>query len=152
MKQKRNKMSSTTFKFKSIIAKSLVAVFFLSATLLTSCSGKQEKKAEAPKDVSNAVYELYPTPNRWNFIKLNTRNGKMTMVQYSVEDDADRMEYKLSDKALVGPDKECNGRFKLHETQNFYNFILLDCIDGRTWQVQWSMNTGEQMVLPINEI
>lgn len=30
------------------------------------------------------------------------------------------------------------GRFTLYPTQNVFTFILLDQIDGRMWQVQWS--------------
>ena len=31
-------------------------------------------------------------------------------------------------------------RFKLYPTQNIYTFLLLDTINGRTWQVQWSLD------------
>lgn len=41
-------------------------------------------------------------------------------------------------------------RFKLFPTQNIYNFILLDKIDGKTWQVQWSFDEANRAVLPIN--
>jgi len=33
-----------------------------------------------------------------------------------------------------------NGRFKLYPTENTYNFIMVDVIDGRTWQVQWNID------------
>ena len=33
--------------------------------------------------------------------------------------------------------------------QNIYNFILLDQIDGRVWQVQWSFKANERFVIPI---
>lgn len=130
----------------------LLTILFALSMLLTGCGEKQEKKPEAPKDITNTVYELYQTSNMWNFIKLNTRNGKMTMVQYAVDDNSDRMEYELSDKALVSKTQECNGRFELHKTQNIYNFILLDRISGKTWQVQWSFNEDNQAVIPITEM
>lgn len=31
------------------------------------------------------------------------------------------------------------GRFTLYPTENMYNFILLDQIDGDVYQAQWSM-------------
>lgn len=34
----------------------------------------------------NAIYQLFPTQNVWTFIKLDTRNGKMWQVQFSVND------------------------------------------------------------------
>lgn len=42
-----------------------------------------------------------------------------------------------------------NGRFKLYPTQNMYNFILLDVIDGYTYQVQWNIDKDKRFVLPI---
>ena len=39
-----------------------------------------------------------------------------------------------------------NGRFKLYPTGNMWNFIMVDVIDGRTWQVQWSTKENERIV------
>lgn len=44
-----------------------------------------------------------------------------------------------------------NGRFKLYPTDNMYNFIMLDVIDGDTYQVQWSIEEDERIVMPIVE-
>ena len=49
-------------------------------------------------------------------------------------------------------EEEENGRFTLYPTTNTFNFILLDQIDGRTWQVQWSFEKKKRMILPINDI
>ena len=38
-----------------------------------------------------------------------------------------------------------NGRFKLYPTENTYNFIMVDVIDGRTWQVQWNVNDDKRL-------
>lgn len=43
-------------------------------------------------------------------------------------------------------------RFKLFPTQNIYNFILLDRIDGKTWQVQWAFEEGNRAVMPISHV
>ena len=94
------------------------------------------------------VYKLFPTENMWTFIKLNTRNGKIWQVQYDVEDN-NRFETYLNLLPLITKDKEMNGRFTLHSTQNIYTFILLDQIDGRTWQVQWSIEPENRLVVPI---
>jgi hypothetical protein len=50
----------------------------------------------------------------------------------------------------VGKDEELNERFTLYPTQNMYNFILLDQIDGKTWQVQWSTDPELRGVVPIS--
>ena len=40
-----------------------------------------------------------------------------------------------------------NGRFKLYPTGNMYNFIMVDVIDGRTWQVQWNIDDNKRLVI-----
>lgn len=105
------------------------------------------------KKIKQTIYEtykLFPTKNIWNFIKLDTRNGKMWQVQFDTG--SNRFETMLNMKSLVPKDQEENGRFTLYPTTNTYNFILLDQIDGRTWQVQWSLENDGRMVLPINDI
>ena len=39
-----------------------------------------------------------------------------------------------------------NGRFKLYATNNKFNFIMVDVINGDTWQVQWSTDEDERLV------
>lgn len=120
---------------------------------ISGCSNSDGKemavKAEITHDESKAAYDLYPTTNLWNFIKLNTRNGKMWLVQYTIDDDKNRMTAPLSEEPRVPVKDETNGRFKLVPTQNIHNFILLDQIDGRTWQVQWGLEPDQCMVIPI---
>jgi len=85
----------------------------------------------------------------WTFIKLDTRNGRMWQVQFDVQGD-NRMETILNDKPLVTSDKEAYGRFTLYATQNIFNFILLDKMDGGTWQVQWSIDENKRGIVPIS--
>jgi hypothetical protein len=56
----------------------------------------------------------------------------------------------LNSKALVEFEKEMNGRFTLYPTENIYNFILLDQIDGNVFQVQWSMEERYRGVVLIH--
>ena len=95
-----------------------------------------------------ANYRLYKTKNIYNFIKLDTRTGQMEMVQWTTNGYPST--YMLSDvKRVDNPEDEIPGRFTLYSTTNFYNFVLLDQIDGRTWQVQWSTDPNDMMVLRI---
>jgi len=96
----------------------------------------------------NVVYELFPTDNIWTFLKLNTRNGCITQVQYDVNKN-NRMEVDLNTTPFVEEYQEQNGRFTLYHTKNMYNFILLDQVDGRTWQVQWAIENDKRLVFPI---
>ncbi|TGD56674.1 hypothetical protein [Flavobacterium humi] len=98
------------------------------------------------RDTSD-VYELFPTQNIWTFIKLNTRNGKMWQVQFSVKDIG--IVIDLNSIALVSNGMEVNGRFTLYPTENIWTFILLDQISGDTWQVQWSNEDGNRGIINI---
>ncbi|WP_339657540.1 hypothetical protein [Flavobacterium frigidarium] len=78
---------------------------------------------------------------------MDTRNGQMWQVQWGTESKS-RFETTLSDISLVNKDEEKNGRFFLYPTTNIYNFILIDQIDGRAWQVQWG-NKEDRAVIRI---
>ena len=109
---------------------------------------KQSTTIQQKQISENAIYQLFPTPNMYTFIKLDTRNGKMWQVQWGT-DVKYRFESILSDISRVNYDEEKNGRFLLYSTTNTYNLILLDQIDGRTWQVQWSTEAKNRLVDPI---
>lgn len=94
------------------------------------------------------AYELYRTKNMWTFLKLETSTGKIWQVQYVVGD-GDVFETVLSDVSLAFDGVEINGRFKLYPTDNIYNFILLDTSVGSVYQVQWSHEPENRMVVPI---
>lgn len=125
--------------------------------LMSGCTGnepksvlKEETKEQLIQTYSVERYKLFPTQNMWTFIKLDTQTGQMWQVQYSVNGDDGRLEYDLNPNPLIDTGKKVNGRFELHSTQNIYNFILLDRIDGKIWQVQWSFDEANRAVVPIN--
>ena len=103
-----------------------------SSVYITSCDKNNEGKLEAIEKQVNKfalnstnvepIYKIYPTRNMWNFLKLDTRNGKISIVQFSVEDNEKQFEYDLSNKALC--DNNAPGRFMLQPTENIYNFIM----------------------------
>lgn len=135
---------------------SLICVFVVSTTYTKAYSKKLESTtvySTVNENVSAqnddvVIYRLFPTQNMWTFIKLNTRNGQMWQVQYDIEGD-NRMETYLNFVPLVAKEKELNGRFTLYSTQNIYSFILLDQLDGKMWQVQWSMEVKNRLIIPI---
>ena len=97
------------------------------------------------------VYELYRTDNMWTFLKLETSTGKIWQVQYAVGD-GDAFQVVLNDISLAFDGMETAGRFKLHPTDNIYNFLLLDTHTGSVWQAQWSQNPDNRGVIPIYEL
>lgn len=129
---------------------SLILLILFSAGL-TNCVNANPPKKEQSKEEQTKFFpfKLYPTDNMWTFIKLDTRNGKMWQVQFSVKGDDYRFEIPLNTIALATD--SVNGRFELYPTQNMFNFILLDKIEGATWQVQWSTEPENQAVIPIKQ-
>lgn len=127
-------------------------LFFTSIIALTTISAFAQSTSDTPiqniSTDSTVVYRLFSTKNMYTFIKLNTRNGQMWQVQWGTESKY-RFETTLSDISWVNKDEEKNGRFFLYPTTNTYNFILLDQINGRAWQVQWSTEPKERAVIPI---
>ena len=72
----------------------------------------------------------------------------MWQVQWST-DSIKRFTTNLSLVPLITKENEKNGRFTLQATQNIYNFLLIDQLDGRVWQVQWSINPENRVVIPM---
>ena len=97
----------------------------------------------------NATYRLFPTNNMWIFIKLNTSDGRLWSLQYGTKA-GEQLAIPLSRIQRADEANKKNGRFTLYSTQNMYNFILLDQIDGKVWQVQWSTDGKNNLVIPIN--
>ena len=92
-------------------------------------------------------FALFSTENMWTFIKLDTRNGRMWQVQYSINDDNARTEFIMNYNYLCPIAEEENGRFTLVKTQNMWTFILLDQNNGRMWQVQYSLKSGQSGIV-----
>ena len=126
--------------------------FTLAFVLFTIISfGQNQLKATNTvqhKQISeNAIYQLFPTDNYWTFIKLDTRNGKMWQVHFTISDDNYQGELILNSSSLLMSDEvEEKGRFTLYKTNNMYNFILLDQINGKTYQVQWNSDKEKRFV------
>jgi hypothetical protein len=130
-------------------------VFFTLVILLftTVSFGQTQSKpantVQQKKVSDNSIYQLFPTKNYWTFIKLDTRNGKMWQVHFSVEDDKNTGELILNSLPLVDKEEEINGRFTLYPTENMYNFLLLDQISGTVIQAQWSLEAKKRGIVSV---
>ena len=99
-----------------------------------------------------AKFRLYPTWNRFTYLRLNTTNGFIDIVQYSTTEEQESMIYPLSVYPVVMDFFNLGtlDRFTIYPTQNVYNFLLLDQVYGDTYQVQWSQDStmrGVQQIL-----
>ena len=114
----------------------------MSAYSQTSLQSNTKLTVASPNDKAN--FRLFQTNNRWIFLKLDTRNGKITLVQYSTEGTDKMMECPLNSESLVVEGLAKPGRFFLYPTENTFNFLLLDQEDGRVWQVQWDFDAEKR--------
>lgn len=143
---KRRTVTRLFHNNSKIMKKILVLLGVTLAILaLSACS----KNPSITAEVNNPSFQLYPTDNLWTFIKLDTRTGKMWQVQFDIKG-SNRGEVVLNEKSLAEDGTEENGRFSLSPTKNMFTFILLDQQDGSTWQVQWSIDKENRLVLPIS--
>ena len=128
---------------------SILLVLFTFFSAISFAQSTSDAPIQNISTDSNVVYRLFSTRNMYTFIKLDTRNGKMWQVQWGTESEY-RFETVISESSrLYTNEEEKNGRFFLYPTTNVYNFILVDQIDGRTWQVQWGKKVEDRMVLRI---
>ncbi len=96
-------------------------------------------------------FQLFKTQNMWTFLKLDTMTGQIWQVQFSVNGNEYRFTVPLdiNERIIEDFDEPICGRFTLYATENMYNFMLLDQIDGRCWQVQWSTDYENRGVMRI---
>jgi hypothetical protein len=141
-------MKNINPKIDTIMKKILLVLALMMNAVIMMAQSVDFPATEYTQD-PKANYRLYKTKNTYNFIKLDTRTGQMEMVQWSTQSGG-TFTYTLSnEKRVYSVEDEIPGRFTLYATTNYYNFVLLDQIDGRTWQVQWSTDPNEMMVVRI---
>ena len=76
-------------------------IYILLALILsTSCSTTQEKETlkatETSLEPQVSNYQLFETKNLWTFLRLDTRNGKITQVHFTLDSNGYRGEQVLS--------------------------------------------------------
>ncbi len=94
----------------------------------------------------NERYKLYPTENIYNLLKLDTSNGRIWQLQWSLDRDKEGI-MQLNPDALTYDSHI--GKFELYPTQNMYQFILLDKETGQTWHVQWGETDSKRWIRKI---
>lgn len=76
----------------------------------------------------------------------------MWQVHFGIKDDNNTGELVLNSIPLVfDEEKEVNGRLTLYPTENMYNFLLLDQIDGLVFHVQWSVDSDKRGIVSVIE-
>lgn len=129
--------------------KNLILILFLFLSLTTKAQSVNENELVRISNYQSptpAKFRLYPTTNRFTFLRLNTSTGFIDVVQYSTSDE-NSMIYGLSQQPLVN--EGTIDRFTLYPTKNIWTFLLLDQTEGRTYQVQWSTESQKRFVMEI---
>ena len=124
----------------------LAFLFLFCFTVYSNAAEPAPIIAPATNSVNN--YLLYPTSNIYTFLKLDTRNGRIWQVQYSLDDQD--IQVDLNSKKLVVDGKP--GQFALYPTTNIWTFLLLDTINGNVWHVQWSTDPLDRCIIPIRHL
>ena len=73
------------------------------------------------------------------FKEWQIENPNLTIKEY------EEQMYSLETYLSVTPVAQ-NGRYKLYPTDNMYNFILQDVINGSSYQVQWNNDEDKRFV------
>jgi hypothetical protein len=128
--------------------KKITLLILLMISLSVNAQSDSNNKVYFSPD-AKVTYRLFKTQNMHIFIKLNTSNGTMKLVQFSTSTTRDMMQVDLNDIELATGADAKSGRFYLYPTENFYTFLLIDQIDGRIWQVQWSTDPDNCGILRI---
>ena len=132
--------------------KKLILLFF---ALMSFNTISAQSTDYAPQMATSSIYNkdakflLFPTKNLYIFLKLDTSTGELWMVQYSTKGNQMEVKFPTWSYPLVTNEEKSNGRFFLYPTQNMYNFLLIDQIDGRVWQAQWSTDVENIGILRI---
>lgn len=131
--------------------KRLILLLISFSFIVVSCKAENEGYNASETEgfiMQYPHYKMYPTDNIWTFLKLDTSNGMIWQVQFSIKGDDYRFETPINMYPLDRSGNDLD-RFELYPTKNMYNFILLDTVDGRVWQVQWSMDADKRFIIPI---
>ncbi|MFV0378865.1 MAG: hypothetical protein ACK5JD_16365 [Mangrovibacterium sp.] len=102
---------------------------------------------EEHEEVDNR-FTLYPTHSNWSFLLLDQLSGKIWQVNWDTKPEKCTI-FSLNNASLIEKQNIAGNRFTLYPTQNSWNFLLLDKIDGTIWQVYWSTKPGEGKIISI---
>lgn len=99
------------------------------------------------------TYKLYPTENNHISLLLDTTNGKIRLIQWSLDSNNEFStllnDEDLSDGISLGKKTE---RFELYPTKNIFQFLLLDKITGSVWHVQWGFDPENNLIRKIQAL
>ena len=109
------------------------------------------KLKTGPAQRIDAPFRLFATDNVWTQLLLDTRDGRVWQVCFTVNADGFSGKAPISVKPLVDDIGAKPGRFTLYPTANMWTFLLLDQEDGRVWQCQFAPEAKNRFILPLEQ-
>ena len=108
------------------------------ASVASGQSQELRLKIDPPQNIQ-ARFRLFKTENVWTQLLLDTRNGRVWQVTFSVSKGGESARLPINLEALAETATSKDGRFTLYPTENVWNFLLLDQENGNVWQCQFSI-------------
>lgn len=135
-----------------MITKVVISICLLGCLLPCArvASGQsQGLKIDPPQNIQ-ARFRLFKTENIWTQLLLDTRNGRVWQVTFSVSKDSESVRLPINLEPLAETATSKDGRFTLYPTENVWTFLLLDQGNGNVWQCQYSMaDEDHRFIQPI---
>lgn len=125
------------------------AFILLLVTVAASCLFSQTEVTPYVIQYSqdpNAPFRLYQTKNIYTYLKLDTRNGQLTQVQWSLKENEFETPLSYMSRVPIGEPDTIPGRFTLYATSNIYTFLLVDQKNGKVYHVQWNNDVNKRLV------
>jgi hypothetical protein len=110
---------------------------------------RSRERLIVPARRSDVRFTLTPTQNIWTFLLLDSDNGRVWQVNDALSDSTFAGRLAINEEALTPAALAHVGRFTLQETQNIFNFLLLDQDAGRVWQIQWSNDESKRGIVRV---
>ena len=123
-------------------------LLFILAISVTVSYAKDHDQTRPEQDIK-VPYRVFDTKNMHTKIALNTINGKVYQVHFATKSDQFSGILSINEDSLLAEYPSQIGRFTLYETDNMYSFILVDQINGRFWQAQWSHDKDTRFIQPL---
>jgi len=103
-----------------------------------------------PQQQLPVPFRVFKTANLWNQLLLNTMDGRVWQIAFTVDRNGVRALVPINSTPLVTGKDALVGRFTLYPTDNIWTFLLVDQFSGEVWQCQFGIEDGYRWLKPIN--
>ena len=95
-------------------------------------------------------FKIYKTEDMNTMLELDTKTGVVKQIHWALKSDEEKVytinPNDLSESAELGP-----GVFELYATNNMYQFILINKMNGSKWHIQWGDDKEHRWIRKIKQ-